>query len=64
MKNFMTSIECVVEPELIFCKERGETVRIEVKCRSFGKDWSLTRIEEADFLRSYFDLVFDSMRKE
>jgi len=61
MKNFISRIECVVEPNLYFNKE-GESVQISIRCRIDDKEWGITKIEEKDFLCSHFDLIFDHMK--
>lgn len=62
MKNFINRIECVVEPSLYFNKGR-EYVQMTVRCRTDDKEWSISEIENTDFLKSNFDLIFDSMRE-
>ena len=61
MKNFISRIECVIEPSLYFNKE-GESVQISIRCRTNDKEWSVSKIEQKDFLRSHFDLIFDYMK--
>ena len=61
MKNFISRIECVVEPSLYFNKE-GESVQITMRCRANDTEWSISKIEDKDFLKSNFDLIFDHMR--
>lgn len=61
MKNFISRIECVVEPSL-YHHEEGENVQITMRCRANDTEWSISRIEDKDFLKSNFDLVFDHMR--
>ena len=58
MKNFISRIECVVEPTLW----DGKHVQITMRCRANNKEWGITEIEDPDFLRSHFDLIFDHMR--
>jgi hypothetical protein len=61
MKNFMDRIECIIEPEMNYCN--GEAVRITMMCRSDGKEFRVSKIENMDFLRSHFDFIFDHMRE-
>ena len=61
MKNFINRIECVVEPSLYFNKE-GESVQMTMRCRTDDKEWSVTKIEEKDFLASHFDLIFHHLK--
>jgi hypothetical protein len=62
MKNFISKIECVVEPSLYFNKE-GQSVQMTMRCRAHNTEWSISQIEDVDFLKSNFDLVFDHMRE-
>lgn len=61
MENFISRIECVVEPSLYFNKE-GQSVQMTVRCRAGDTEWSISKIEDLDFLKSNFDLIFDHMR--
>jgi hypothetical protein len=61
MKNFISRIECVVEPSL-YHNEEGENVQITMRCRANDTEWSISKIEDLDFLKSNFDLIFDHMR--
>ncbi len=63
MKNFISRIECVVEPSLYNNKE-GESVQINVRCRAGDLEWNITKIEPKDFLMSNLDLVFDYLKEE
>ena len=63
MKNFISRIECVVEPSLYHNPKAGEAVQITMRCRAGDTEWSISQIENADFLKSNFDLVFDHMRE-
>ena len=63
MKNFISRIECVVEPSLYFNK-RGQTVQMTMRCRIDDTEWSISKIEDLDFMRSYFDLIFDHMKED
>ena len=62
MKNFISKIECVVEPSLYY-NEKGESVQITMRCRANDTEWSISQIEDVDFLKSNFDLIFDHMRE-
>lgn len=61
MKNFISRIECVVEPSL-YHNEAGENVQISMRCRAGDTEWSISQVEDVDFLKSNFDLIFDHMR--
>ena len=61
MKNFISRIECVVEPPLYFNGE-GESIQITMRCRLDDAEWSVSKIEDVDFMASNFDLIFDHMR--
>jgi len=63
MKNFMSRIECIVEPSLYYNNNK-ESVQITMRCRTNNREWSTSKIEHADFLSSHFDLIFDHMRKD
>ena len=63
MKNFISRIECVVEPSLYFNKE-GQNVQMTMRCRAHNTEWSISKIEDKDFLKSNFDLIFDHMRED
>ena len=62
MKNFISRIECVVEPSLYY-NNHGETIQITMRCRTDGKEWSISKIEDLDFMESHFDLIFNHMRE-
>lgn len=62
MENFISRIECVIEPSL-YCNDNGESVQITMRCRAGDVEWGISQIENTDFLKSNFDLVFDHMRE-
>jgi hypothetical protein len=62
MKNFISKIECVVEPSLYYPKG-FQTVQITMRCRTDDKEWSITKIEDIDFMESHFDLIFNHMKE-
>ena len=59
----MSKIECIIEPEL-YCSKNGETVRVNMRCRLGDDEFDINRIENVDFMRSNFDLIFDHMRED
>ena len=61
MKNFVSMIDCIMEPSLC-CNENREFVQITMHCRINNRDFSTQRVESTDFLVSHFDLVFNHMR--
>ena len=63
MKNFISRIECVVEPAICF-NDSGKALQITMRCRTDNKEWSITKIEDTDFMVSHFDLIFDHMRED
>ena len=63
MKNFISRIECVVEPSLYSTGE-WQKVQITMRCRLNDTEWSVSKIDDIDFLVSHFDLVFDYMRED
>ena len=62
MENFISRIECVVEPSL-YPNRNGETIQITMRCRTDDREWSIAKIEDLDFMKSHFDLIFDHMRE-
>ena len=62
MKNFINRIECVVEPSLYYSKG-NEYIQITMRCRTNDKEWSISKIEEKDFLVSHFDLIFNYLKE-
>lgn len=62
MKNFMSRIECVIEPSLYYHKG-NPTVQMTMRCRTNDKEWSITEIEDLDFMESHFDLIFNHMKE-
>jgi hypothetical protein len=61
MKNFISRIECIVEPDIL-CHNKGEGVQLKIRCTIGDTEISINRFEYTDFLVSHFDLVFDHMR--
>lgn len=61
MKNLISRIECVVEPSLYF-NGKGESIQLTMRCRIDDKEWSISKIEDVDFMISNFDLIFNHMR--
>jgi hypothetical protein len=63
MKRFIGRIECVIEPSA-HKGDYGESVQVIIRCRKNDLEWSLSKIESADFLSSHFDMIFDYMKEE
>ena len=62
MKNFISRIECVVEPDLL-CYKGDSGIQIKMRCTIGDTEVSINRFEDTDFLVSHFDLIFDHMRE-
>lgn len=61
MKNFIDRLEFIVTPSLFHTKY-GDAVEIEVRFKKNGTEYAVRRMEDYDFLKSNFDVVFDYIK--